>query len=131
MERNGVLILYSRCTEDVGSDDMLRPIKMGATLDDIVRYLNENYRIQMDHSLLLCKILQTGLRVILVSKNIDPKIAKRMKLIPANSLDMALEMASELVGGNEKIYFLPCPQRLLPFIMEKSHDREGRNGNCD
>lgn len=119
MGKNGVLVLYSRCTEGTGSVDMLRPFKEGKNLDDAMRFLQHNYRIQMDHSLLLCKILQTGLRIIFVSPNISPDIVSMMGLIPAQSLDSALEKALEMTGREEKVSFIPCPQRFLPYIREK------------
>lgn len=119
MGENGVLVLYSRCTEGTGSTDMLRPFEEGKNLDCAMRFLHENYRIQMDHSLLLCKILKAGLRIIVVSPNISPDILLNMGLIHADSVDSALKKAFELTGNNERVSFLPCPQRFLPFIEEE------------
>ena len=120
MGKNGVLVLYSRCTEGTGSVDMLRPFEEEKNLEGAMKFLQDNYRIQMDHSLLLCKILQTGLRIIFVSPNISPDIVRMMGLIPAQSLDSALEKALEMTGKEEKISFIPCPQRFLPYLGEDS-----------
>jgi len=120
MGKNGVLVLYSRCTEGTGSVDMLRPFEEGKNLEGAMKFLQDKYRIQMDHSLLLCKILQTGLRIIFVSPNISPDIVRMMGLIPAQSLDSALEKALEMTGKEEKISFIPCPQRFLPYLGEDS-----------
>lgn len=116
MAENGIIILYSRCTEGVGSTDMLVPFRKGKSIDDIVNFLKDNYEIQMDHALLLCKILQTGIRIIVVSPNIDAETVRLMHLLPAPSLEEAVAMAHELSGKEKQILFFPCPQRVLPYI---------------
>ena len=118
MKKNGVVILYSNCTEGTGSVDMLTPFEEGRGPDGAIEYLYDNYKIQMDHSLLLCKILQTGVRVILVSPNVKPAVVEQMGMIPAESLETAVKVAFKLAGGDEKITILPCPQRYLPFVKE-------------
>lgn len=95
---------------------MLVPFRKGKSIDDIVNFLKDNYEIQMDHALLLCKILQTGIRIIVVSPNIDAETVRLMHLLPAPSLEEAVAMAHELSGKEKQILFFPCPQRVLPYI---------------
>lgn len=119
MDQNGLMVLYSKCTEGTDSPDMLRPFEDGRGPEGALAFLNENYKIQMDHSLLLCKILQTGLRIVFYSPNISPDIPSMMGLIPADSPAAALEKALELAGRDEKVTFMPCPQRALPYISSQ------------
>ena len=119
MAENGVIILYSRCAEGTGSDDMLLPFEKGNDIDDVLEFLFRHYRIQMDHALLLCKILQSGTRIVVVSPNISFDTIRKMRLLPAATLEEALKIASEACGDDEKILFFPCPQRTLPFISEE------------
>jgi nickel-dependent lactate racemase len=118
MNRDGVLVLYSDCTEGTDSPDMLHPFEEGRGPEGALDFLNENYKIQMDHSLLLCKILKTGLRIVFHSPNISPDIPSMMGLIPAESPEDALEKARQLAGKNSKVAFIPCPQRALPFVVQ-------------
>ena len=58
MAENGIMVLYSLCPDGFNSDDMLLPFEGAKTLDEVVSNLMKNYEIQMDHALLLCKILK-------------------------------------------------------------------------
>jgi len=118
MAENGVIILYSRCAEGMGSEDMLLPFEKGKSVDQTLAFLFGNYRIQMDHALLLCKILQSGVRVIVVSKNLSPRALEKMHILSATSLNEALETAFSILGRDESVLFYPCPQRTLPYISE-------------
>lgn len=118
MAENGVIILYSRCAEGMGSEDMLLPFEKGKSVDETLAFLFGNYKIQMDHALLLCKILQSGVRVIVVSKNLSPKALEKMHILSATSLNEALETAFSILGRDESVLFYPCPQRTLPYISE-------------
>ena len=86
---------------------------------DVIDFLLRNYEIQMDHSLLLSKILQRGVRVVLVAPSVSDATARLMGLIPARSLDDGIRIAADLAGAGSRISFFPCPQRCLPVLSGK------------
>ncbi|MDR1536052.1 MAG: nickel-dependent lactate racemase [Planctomycetota bacterium] len=111
-----VVILYSGCREGVNSDDMLKPFEYGPNLDRIMNFLLENYRIQMDHSLLFCKLLRKGVRAIAVSPAIPGEIFSRLLMRPAASLEQALEVARDwqlAAGAIPRLGIVPAPPRLI------------------
>ena len=116
---DGVIVAYSECAEGVGSVDMLRPYENARNAGDVIDFLLRNYEIQMDHSLLLSKILQRGVRVVLVAPNVGDETVKLMGLIPAGSLDDGIRIAADLAGAGSRVSFFPCPQRCLPVLSGK------------
>ncbi len=116
VEDDGVIVAYSECAEGVGSVDMLRPYENARNAGDVIDFLLRNYEIQMDHSLLLSKILQRGVRVVLVAPNVGDETARLMGLIPAGSLDDGIRIAAGLARAGSRISFFPCPQRCLPVL---------------
>ena len=116
---DGVIVAYSECAEGVGSVDMLRPYENARNAGDVIDFLLRNYEIQMDHSLLLSKILQRGVRVVLVAPSVSDATARLMGLIPARSLDDGIRIAADLAGAGSRISFFPCPQRCLPVLSGK------------
>jgi nickel-dependent lactate racemase len=119
VEDRGVIVAYSRCPEGVGSTDMLRPYESARTPEDVVDFLLRNYEIQMDHTLLLSKILKRGIRVVLVSPGVERTTVELMGLIFAESLGEGIGIASGLTGDGRPISFFPCPQRCLPVARGK------------
>jgi nickel-dependent lactate racemase len=116
MRRKGVVVLYSECAEGVDSDDMILPFRQSSDLNGVLNYLERNYTIQMDHALLLTKILQTGLRIVAVSPNVSDEILALLHITPARSLSEAIGKAFELLDRKEKVLFFPQPQRTLPYV---------------
>lgn len=116
LKKNDVVILYSRCREGVNSDDMLKPFDHGSNPDEIMQYLIANYRVQMDHSLLFCKVLQKGVRVIALSEGVEPAVFEKMRMTPARSVEHALELAKAMKikdGETPKLGIVPMAQRMI------------------
>ncbi|MDR3211864.1 MAG: nickel-dependent lactate racemase [Planctomycetota bacterium] len=116
LKKGDVVILYSGCGEGVNSSDMLEPFTHGPDLAAITDFLRENYRIQMDHSLLFCKLLQKGVRVIGVSEKVAAADFSLMQMTPAGSLGEALEIARDLKladGSPPRLGVVPMAQRLI------------------
>ncbi|MGE4284526.1 MAG: nickel-dependent lactate racemase, partial [Clostridia bacterium] len=65
-----VIVLYSSCPDGFNSDDMLAPYEGTMNLDNVITNLVKNYKIQMDHALLLCKILQKKVKIVACSPNV-------------------------------------------------------------
>ena len=85
--------------------------------DEVIGRLKADYRIQMDHALLLGKILQRGIRIIVASPSIDAAIVRKLFLTPAATPQEALEMALKMVRKRKPtVLFFPQAQRTLPIF---------------
>lgn len=113
---NGVFVVYSRCTEGVGSTDMLRPFEGATGFEDVIRFLLEKYEIQMDHALLLSKIMQRGIRIVLISPNVPEDDAKKMGFLTAKTLEEGVRKGLDMAGAGSRATFFPCPQRYLSIM---------------
>lgn len=117
LNENTVVVLYCGCPEGVNSPDMLRAFGSSKDLEEVVAFTTENYKIQMDHVLLLSKIFRKNVKIVLCCPNVTDEEAEQMFMIPAHSPEEALQKAMELSGKEEgTILFYPRPQTGLPVL---------------
>ena len=118
MAKNGIMVLYSLCPDGFNSDDMLLPFEGVKTLDEVISKLMKNYKIQMDHALLLCKILKKNIKIIASSPNLEEQTLKKIYLEhfknPQDAVDRALDISGK---SKPKVLFFPQPQRTLPVLI--------------
>ena len=108
------LVLYSNCPEGVNSDDMLLPFKSCPDLADAIEYANAHYTIQMDHSLLISKLLRKNVSIIVWSPHVDASDLTAMHMIPCEGPHKLLELARQTCGKQSpQILFVPQAQRFL------------------
>lgn len=104
---------------------MLEAFRRSSDLEEVIAYVADNYKIQMDHVLLLAKILRKGTRIYVVCPGVSEDELKDMFMIPCKDLQSAVEKAAA-DSGKEKpeILFYPYPQTGLPVITapDKSPD---------
>ena len=117
MEKGGVLVLYCSCRDGLGTEDMLIPYEGAKDIEAVIGRLKTDYRIQMDHALLLGKILQQGIRIVVATPSVDAAILKKIFMIPAANPQDALERALKMVNKPKPtVLFLPQAQRALPVF---------------
>lgn len=118
MKENGVIFMYSECKEGVNSVDMVRVFDGAASLEEVISKLTSDYKIQMDHSLLLSKIMLQNIKIVLYSPNVDEETIRKMFMTPASDVKDGLDKAFQLVNNpNAKVLFYPQPQRTLPVLF--------------
>jgi len=118
MAENGIMVLYSLCPDGFNSDDMLLPFEGVKTLDEVINKLMENYKIQMDHALLLCKILKKNIKIIASSPNLEEQTLKKIYLEHFKNPQEAVNRALDISGKSKpKVLFFPQPQRTLPVLV--------------
>ncbi len=121
MAPGGVLVLYSSCRDGLGTEDMLIPYEGARDIEEVIRRLNADYRIQMDHALLLGKILLKGIRIVAATPSIDPDVLHKMFLDTAETPQKALEKAMNMVASPEpKVLFFPQAQRALSVLATET-----------
>ena len=121
MAPGGVLVLYCSCRDGLGTEDMLIPYEGAQTVDDVIGRLNAEYKIQMDHALLLGKILRKGIRIVVATPSVDEAVLRKMFLDTASSPQEALKKAMNMVPNPKpKVLFFPQPQRALSVLDQVS-----------
>lgn len=117
VKKGDIIIFYSKCTEGVNSEDMVKPFKVSEDLEEVLKFVVENYKIQMDHALLLCKLYQKGVKVLAYTPGVDNTILSLMHMLPVNSLQEAISTALQLKDRNgdipQSIAVIPTPQRAI------------------
>ncbi len=114
------LVLYSSCPEGISSPDMLRAFQSSGRIEEVVQYATDNYRIQMDHVLLLAKIFRKKVKIVVYSPNIEEKELADMFFIPCKDPERLVETAYSACGkSNPKVLFYPRPQTGLPILAER------------
>lgn len=117
LDESTTVVLYCGCEEGVNSPDMLRAFGVSEDLEEVISYTNENYKIQMDHVLLLSKILRKKVRILVSCPNIPDKELEAMFMTPCHSLQEAIETAAKLTGkAAPHVLFYPRPQTGLPAL---------------
>ncbi len=111
--------LYCECREGINSPDMMKPFEQSPSLEGVIDYLKDNYRIQMDHSLLLSKILKKNVNIVVYSPNISKSEIEKLHMIPAENVNDMINKAVDLSAkDNPKILFYPQSQKSLPELSE-------------
>ena len=117
MAPGGVLVLYSSCADGLGTEDMLIPYEGAQNIEEVIERLNHDYRIQMDHALLLGKILLRGIRIVVSAPNIKASILNKMFMDAAGSPQEAVDKAMNMVTKQEPtVLFYPQAQRALSVL---------------
>ena len=117
LDESIVTVLYCGCPEGVNSADMLRAFGSSDDIEEVVKYTTDNYEIQMDHVLLLAKIIRKKAKIVLYCPNVSDTEAETMFMKPCGSPEEAMELARKLTGKDEpKVLFYPRPQTGLPML---------------
>lgn len=117
LDKKTKVILYCGCQEGVNSEDMLRAFRSGESLEQVISYTKEHYKIQMDHVLLLSKILKKNVDIFVCCKNVSDEEIRQMFMTPCKTLQDAIEEAVKLTEKKEgEILFYPRPQTGLPVL---------------
>lgn len=117
LDESIVTVLYCGCPEGVNSADMLRAFGSSEDIEEVVKYTTDNYEIQMDHVLLLAKIIRKKAKIVLCCPNVSNAEAEAMFMKPCGSPEEAMELARRLTGkDNPKVLFYPRPQTGLPML---------------
>ena len=114
LDKDSVVAFYAECVEGVGSHDMMRPYESAKSLDDVEQFASEHYEIQMDHSMLIAKILRKGTKIVAYSPHVDPAIFETMGFMSATSAqDMLHKAIACSQKANPHILFFPHAQKSL------------------
>lgn len=110
--------LYCECKEGVNSPDMIRPFYNTSSLEEMINYVIENYKIQMDHALLLSKIFKKNVNIVVYSPNVSDEDINNMRMIPSGSIEDMMSKAMDICEKQKpKILFYPQAQKSLPELM--------------
>ena len=118
LDRDIVTLLYCGCRDGVNSPDMLRAFSSSRQLEEVVDWTTKHYEIQMDHVLLLSKILRKEAKIVLCCPNVRDEEAQAMFMEPCQNPAEAMTLARTLSGKtNPKVLFYPRPQTGLPVLV--------------
>jgi nickel-dependent lactate racemase len=115
LDSRSVVLFYGSFPEGMNSTDFLEPFARHPESFDKARdYAWKNYAIQMDHSLPILDIMQSGVRVVVCAEKVKDKDIEILRMTPCAGLDAAIRKAFDLCGkATPKVAFFPQPQRAV------------------
>ena len=113
----GTIVLYSACPDGLGTTDMFKPYEGAKTIDDVITNLKASYKIQMDHSLLVCKVLAHGIHVIAHSPRVPAEKFTAIMFESASSPQEALEKALAR-KKDAKVLFIPAAANIAQCSLK-------------
>lgn len=114
---DSVVLIYSRCRDGIGGDEMLGPFAFSEP-DDIIAAALKDYLIVKDHALLLGRLYkETGAKVVFASPALEPGSLRNMFHFASRNIEEALDYAMNLCPAKPRVLFFPKPQRTLPSLI--------------
>lgn len=114
-----IIVLHALCPDVMGSmgDEMIKAFVGASSPEEVIEKLKKNYQPQMDHALLLSRLLAKGVKVIASSPNVPAELLEQMLLLPAQSAQQALDSAIQLsYSENPSVLVYPQAERTLPVL---------------
>lgn len=120
----GTIVLYSACPDGLGTSDMFKPYQGARGIGDVIENLKADYKIQMDHALLVSKVMARNVTVVATSPNVPAEKLEQVMFQSAGSPQEALDKAlAKCPQPKPRVLFYPQPQRTLPRIRSKNLPR--------
>lgn len=113
---NGVVILFARCSEGIGSDSFRRGMEDYPTLSAIADRIYNNFEVGMHKALFLRRLIER-VKVIIVS-DLTVEEAEVMGLIPARSIEEAMQIADEFLSADPTISVVTDGSITWPLVSE-------------
>lgn len=114
VKRGGVIIIPAPCQDGVGSETFYKWMKEAKTLDEILERGKWEINVGAHRPYIMAKILKHA-DVIIVGSKI-PKEVQEMKMLHAESMEEALDIALKKVGRNAKILVTTHGLSIVPII---------------
>jgi len=113
VQPGGVIILVAECREGVGSEDLRQWLTTASHPQDIIERFNQiGFTGGSRKAYYFARALQKA-DIILVSEKLSKRELKGMLLMGANSIEEALEIAKDKIGGSPSISILPSAPGLI------------------
>jgi hypothetical protein len=98
-------------------DEMIKAFTGASSPEEVREKLKQSYQPQMDHALLLSRLLAKGVKVIASSPNVPAELLEQMLLLPAQSAQQALDLAIKLSSSEcPSVLVFPQAERTLPVL---------------
>ena len=117
--RGTIIVLHAVCPDVLGSmgDEMIKAFEGASSPEKVIEKLKQDYQPQMDHALLLSRLLAKGVKVIASSPNVPAELLEQMLLLPAQSAQQALDLAIQLSCSEcPSVLVYPQAERTLPVL---------------
>lgn len=114
IKKGGVIIIPAPCQDGVGSETFYRWMKEAKSLDEVLERGRKEPIVGAHRPYIMAKILKRA-NVIIVGSKI-PEIVEEMKMVAAESMNEALEIAAEMVGRKAKILITTHGLTVIPVI---------------
>ncbi len=106
-DSNTTVILYGSFEEGINSKDFYEPFKKYKDLDELKKFVWENYEIQMDHIIPIMEMLKKKTKIVVITENVSKEEIEDMGMKKAESLQTAVD---EALGGEKEKLVAICPQ---------------------
>lgn len=110
----GIIILLASCKEGLGSAVFEEWLTTAEKSEDLISRIKENFKLGGHKAAAISMVLQKA-KIFLVS-DLDDELVKNIFLEPYDSLQSALDSATELLGKDSKIIAMPYGGSTLPKI---------------
>lgn len=114
VREGGVVIIVGECCEGSGSALYEKTMKECCTPDRVAEKLRDNFQIGAHKAYAVTRLMKKT-RFILVS-SLNPELAEQLLFTPAQDMEEALRLASEIVGPAPDIVLMPQGSLTVPVI---------------
>jgi nickel-dependent lactate racemase len=116
-KRGGAVILLSECRDGVGHESFRELASMSEDPAKILIYIKENEPLRDQWEVQKLEQVLMKNKVIVVTKGVKDSVLEEMNLIPASTIEEALEIARKLTPF-EKIVAIPEGPYVIPFVSD-------------
>jgi len=117
VKRGGVIIILSECIDGIGRghEEFYKLMAESESPEEVLERIKRNEPIKDQwEAHILARTLKVA-NVVVVTKNIKHSLLEDMHLIPASSVEEALDISFRLVGAESKITAIPDGPYVVPY----------------
>lgn len=114
VREGGIIILLASCKEGLGSAVFEEWLTTAEKSEDLITRIKENFKLGGHKAAAISMVLQKS-RIFLVS-DLEDEFVKNIFLEPYDSLQSALDSATELLGVDSSIIVMPYGGSTLPKV---------------